>query len=199
MEVTAPPRGRPARLLTDGQSPMTDPDADLVRAAQRDPAQFLALYDRYFPRVHGYVRVRIRDAATAEDVTSQVFTTALAQIGSFQAGGSFGGWLFRIAQNAVADTYRARRPEHAADEVVNAVPDVAPGPEERAVAGERAELVRALVATLRPEQQHLLALRYGAGLSFPEIGQAVGKTAVAVRVSVHRLLEDLRRRYPYDE
>ncbi len=176
-----------------------DPDAALVVAAQRDPSQFVALYDRYFPRVHSYVRVRIRDAATAEDVTSQVFMTALAKIGSFQAGGSFGAWLFRIAHNAVADTYRARRPDWAADAVFDALPDAAPGPEERAVAEERALYARSLVRTLRPEQQHLLALRYGAGLRYEEIGQAVGKTATAARVSIHRILRDLRRRYPYDE
>ena len=44
-----------------------------------------------------------------------------------------------------------------------------------------------------------LALRYGAGLSCAEIGQVVGKTAVSVRVSMHRIIEELRRRYPYDE
>lgn len=197
--VKALPSAGPARPLAEEQPAMADPDADLVRAAQRDPERFLALYDRYFPRVHGYVRARVRDAASAEDVTSQVFTTALAKIGSFQATGSFGAWLFRIAQNAVADAYRARRPERAADDTFDALPDADPGPEERALAGERAGRVRALVGTLHPEQQHLLALRYGAGLSFPEIGQAVGKTAVAARVGVHRILEDLRRRYPYDE
>jgi len=199
MEVKVLPCAPLMRLPMEGCRVGGDPEAALVAAAQRDPAQFVALYDRYFPRVHGYVRVRVRDAAAAEDVTSQVFMTALAQIHSFRAGGSFAAWLFRIAHNAVADTYRARRPDWAADAVFDALPDAAPGPEEQALAGERAARLRALVATLRPEQQHLLALRYGAGLSFGEIGQTTGKTAVAVRVSVHRILRDLRRRYPYDE
>ncbi len=199
MEVKVLPCAPPIRLPMEGRRVGGDPDAALVAAAQRDPAQFVTLYDRYFPRVHGYVRVRVRDAAAAEDVTSQVFMTALARIDSFHAEGSFAAWLFRIAHNAVADTYRARRPDWATDAVFDALPDAAPGPEEQVLAGERAARLRALVATLRPEQQHLLALRYGAGLSFGEIGQATGKTAVAVRVRVHRILADLRRRYPYDE
>jgi len=103
--------------------------------------------------VHGYVRLRVRD--TAEDVTSQVFTTALAAMGSYHTGGSFGAWLFRIAHNAVADTYRARRPDQPGDEALSDRPDAAPGPEEQALTAERRAHLRSLVATLRPEQQHL--------------------------------------------
>ena len=47
-----------------------DSDAALVAAAREEPRMFLALYDRYFDRVLGYVRLRIGDAATCEDVTS---------------------------------------------------------------------------------------------------------------------------------
>ena len=199
MELMVPPGPGPPRLVVGGDHVGADPDADLVAAARRDPAQFVALYDRYFPRVHGYVRLRVRDTATAEDVTSQVFTTALAAMSSYHAGGSFGAWLFRIAHNAVADTYRARRPDQPGDEALSDRPDAAPGPEEQALTAERRAHLRSLVATLRPEQQHLLALRFGAGLGFEEIGLAVGKTAVATRVSVHRILEDLRRRYAHDQ
>src|ERR1700750_700176 len=86
-----------------------DPDAALVAAALEEPRRFLALYDRYFDRVLGYVRLRIRDAATCEDVTSTVFTTALAQLGRFRGDGSFAAWLFQIARNAVRDAHRRPR------------------------------------------------------------------------------------------
>ena len=68
----------------------------------------MALYDRYFQRILGYARVRIRDAATCEDITSHVFTTAFAQIDRFRGQGSFAGWLFQIARNAVHDVHRQR-------------------------------------------------------------------------------------------
>jgi len=71
---------------------------------------FLALYDRYFDRVLGYVRLRIRDDATCEDVTSTVFTTALAQLASFRGDGSFAGWLFQIARNRVIKFLVQARP-----------------------------------------------------------------------------------------
>jgi RNA polymerase sigma-70 factor (ECF subfamily) len=188
MEVSALPEVRAAR----GRA--VDPDAELVAAAQAQPAEFLALYDRYFGRVLGYVRLRIRDAATCEDVTSHVFTTALEQIGRFRGEGSFAGWLFQIARNAVHDVQRRRVGEPLLDERAAA----APTPEELLLERERARELQAAIRRLRPEQQHLLALRYGAGLAFEEIGAIVDSAPATVRVRMHRILEELRRRYPHD-
>jgi RNA polymerase sigma-70 factor (ECF subfamily) len=172
-----------------------DPDAALVAAAREEPRMFLALYDRYFERVLGYIRLRIRDAATCEDVTSTVFTTALAQLGRFRGDGSFAAWLFQIARNAVRDAHRRPRVRPFPLEGAWSEPDV----EEQFLARERAAQLRAIVCLLEPEQQHLLALRYGAGLAFDEIGAIVGANPGTVRVRVHRILEELRRRYPHDD
>jgi RNA polymerase sigma-70 factor (ECF subfamily) len=165
---------------------------------REEPRAFVALYDRYFERVLGYARVRIHDGSTVEDVTSQVFTTALAQIGRFRGEGSFAGWLFQIARNAVLDTQRRSVPEPLSDQAA-VVADADLGPEERLLALERAERLRTVVGALQPEQQHLLALRYGAGLAYDEIGEIVGATPGTVRVRMHRILEELRRRYPHDD
>jgi RNA polymerase sigma-70 factor (ECF subfamily) len=167
-----------------------DPDAVLVAAARDDPRAFLALYDRYFDRVLGYVRVRIRDAATCEDVVSTVFTTALGQLRRFRGDGSFAGWLFQIARNSVRDVQR--RP--AAVPLPGELTGSEPGLEERFLASERAAELHVLIRLLAPEQQHLLGLRYGAGLAFDEIGTIVGAEPGTVRVRMHRILEQLRRR-----
>jgi RNA polymerase sigma factor (sigma-70 family) len=55
------------------------------------------------------------------------------------------------------------------------------------------------VRTLPTDQQHLLALRYGAELDYEQIAEILDTTAGALRVRLHRLLQDLRRRYPDDE
>jgi RNA polymerase sigma-70 factor (ECF subfamily) len=126
---------------------------------------------------------------------STVFTTALAQLRRFRGEGSFAGWLFQIARNAVRDVQR--RP------AAVALPEEAsacePGPEERLLAYERAAELHGLIRLLPAEQQHLLGLRYGAGLGFDEIGVIVGAAPGTVRVRLHRILEQLRRRYPHDD
>jgi RNA polymerase sigma-70 factor (ECF subfamily) len=130
-------------------------------------------------------------AATCEDVTSHVFTTALAQIGRFRGQGSFAGWLFQIARKAVHDVHRQRVTDMLNDERAATEPT----PEERVLEDERAEELHALIRRLAPQQQHLLALRYGAGLSFDEIAGILDSTPAAARVRMHRVLEELRRRY----
>lgn len=89
-----------------GAAQIVDPDAELVIAAQADAREFVALYERYFTRVFGYVCLRITDRASCEDVTSHVFTMALAKLGSFRGRGPFAAWLFGIARNAVKDEQR---------------------------------------------------------------------------------------------
>jgi RNA polymerase sigma-70 factor, ECF subfamily len=172
-----------------------DPDAALVAAAREDPRAFLPLYDRYFDRVLGYVRVRIRDESLCEDIASTVFTTALGQLRRFRGNGSFAGWLFQIARNAVRDAQRRSAAVPLPDEATSSEPDL----EERFLAHERAVQLHAVIRLLTPEQQHLLGLRYGAGLAFDEIGVIVGAAPGTVRVRMHRTLEQLRRRYPDDD
>jgi RNA polymerase sigma-70 factor (ECF subfamily) len=124
-----------------------------------------------------------------------VFTTALAQLGRFRGDGSFAGWLFQIARNAVRDVHRRPVAEPLPVEPAGSAPDV----EEQYLAHERAAQLHALISVLEPEQQHLLALRYGAGLAFDEMATIVGANPGTVRVRMHRILEDLRRRYPHDD
>src|SRR5689334_4211246 len=80
----------------------------LVEAAQQDLACFDAVYEKYFDLVYAYVARRVRDRAATEDLTSEVFRKALANLPRFKwTGAPFGAWLLRIASNLIAD--RAKR------------------------------------------------------------------------------------------
>src|ERR1041385_3625353 len=83
-------------------------DRRLVEAAQQDRACFGAVYEKYFELVYAYVARRVRDRAATEDLTSEVFRKALANLPRFKwTGAPFGAWLLRIASNLIAD--RAKR------------------------------------------------------------------------------------------
>jgi RNA polymerase sigma-70 factor (ECF subfamily) len=60
------------------------------------------------------------------------------------------------------------------------------------VEAEERQQMQRLVAALPEEQRELIALRVTGGLSAKEIGQVVGKSEGAVRVAIHRTLQQLR-------
>src|SRR5207244_12891598 len=81
----------------------------LIEAAQRDPSRFAALYEDNFERVYAFIARRVRDRDEAEDLTSEVFHQALANLARFEwRGVPFAAWLFRIAAHAIIDP--AKRP-----------------------------------------------------------------------------------------
>src|SRR5260370_32276562 len=52
----------------------------LIEAAQRDPHRFAELYELNFARVYAFIARRVHNREEVEDVTSDVFHQALANI-----------------------------------------------------------------------------------------------------------------------
>src|SRR6476619_941016 len=74
----------------------------LIEAAQKDPSRFAELYEENFGRIWAFVIRRVRGRVAAQDITSEVFNQALANVGRFEwRGVPFAGWLYRIAANAI--------------------------------------------------------------------------------------------------
>ena len=164
-------------------------DEALATRAQHDRHAFTPLYRRYVTPVHRYCYRRLGDRTAAEDATSVIFTKALDALPRFRDG-SFRGWLFTIAHHVVVDTLRARRPGVPLD-AAGSIVDVAPLPEEIALTSEARQSVRALLSHLTPRQREVIELRL-AGLTGPEIAQALGLGQSAVDVAQFRAMRRLR-------
>ena len=179
-ELTAPP------VLADTSAE----DLSIrIRRAGADPAAFQPIYEEYFPRIYHYCLRRVSLVQEAEDLTSQIFTRALTNLRSYR-GGSFAAWLFRIAHNVVVNHLSRRRIHVPLEEIEsNAVADEMLG--HLMNAEERQHMAR-LVAMLPDEQREVIVLKIVGGLSAKEIGQVVNKSEGAVRVAIHRIVQQLR-------
>ena len=178
----------------DGTVAVLPNELALVVRAVAEPTAFAAIYDHYFPRVYNYVRYRVRDAETADDITAQVFERALVSIGSYRPErGPFGAWLFAIARNAVSDHLRAqRRRRWLSLEVLRDRASAEPQPEEVAIHSEtRAELLAA-VARLSERERDLIALKFAAGLTNRRIAELTGLSYSNVGVILYRAVRRLR-------
>lgn len=172
------------------ETPGLDPGDDrlLVEAAQKDPTKFGELYEIHFERVYAFVARRVHDRDLAEDLTSDVFHKALANLHRFEwRGVPFAAWLFRIAANAIVD-----RSKRAAKEVVEDPPEGSTEMNLEEI-DHRARLFR-LVDRLPADQRRVVAMRFAEEKSIREIAQELGRTEGAVKQLQFRALQNLRAR-----
>lgn len=165
----------------------------LVQAAQSDPAKFEALYELHFERVYYFLARRVQDRATAEDLTSEVFHKALANLSNYEwRGAPFSAWLFRIAANALADQYkRASREQLSSDNAQH--PDEHPdlSSPDLEVVEYHACLFR-LVDHLPAVQRQVIRERFVEQRSIREIADRLKKTEGAIKQLQFRALQTLR-------
>ena len=78
-----------------------------VQAAQKDPAMFRPLYERYHEPIYLYIFRRTTDEMLTADLCSQVFLKAMQKIHRYEYQGvPFSAWLYRIASNEIAQHFR---------------------------------------------------------------------------------------------
>jgi RNA polymerase sigma-70 factor (ECF subfamily) len=163
------------------------------QAKTGDAWAFGRLFDHYQLPVYRFIASRVRRPTDAEDLTQLVFVKALEALPRYESRGiPFGGWLFRLARNAVIDFVRTSH-EHAdlAESVDRAGTEA--GPDELVVTRQEIDAVGAALATLTHDQRDAIALRFFAGLSAREAAEVMGKQEGTVRGLQFRAIAALRR------
>jgi RNA polymerase sigma-70 factor, ECF subfamily len=169
-----------------------DRERELVARASGEPDAFAELYDFYLPRIYGFVYRRVQDRCLAEDLTSMTFQRALENVrrANFR-NESFGGWLYRVASNAVVDHIRrdgrfvSLGKIEGSDEPADLALDA------MAAALDRDQLRRAL-SCLSSSYREVLVLRFYDDLDVSEICAVLGCSREALAVRIHRALRALR-------
>jgi RNA polymerase sigma-70 factor (ECF subfamily) len=163
----------------------------LVAAARRgDGAALDRLYRRFAPVVHG-ILLGYAQHADAEDLTQQVFETAIAQLDALRDAAAFPGWIASAARRAGLDARRRNAPMTGLR--IEAASNDA-SPEDRADAERVLQAIRMLPGAYR----ETLVLRLVEGLSGPEIAELTGLTPGSVRVNLHRGMAQLRQALDVD-
>jgi RNA polymerase sigma-70 factor, ECF subfamily len=143
-----------------------------------------ALYRVFAPVVHGVLLSKMQKA-DADDLTHEVFETALRRLPELREAAAFPGWIVSIARHAAIDAARRRTPLTGLE--IEA-PSVQADHDERLDAERALHAVRALPEAYRDT----LMLRLVEGLSGPEIAERTGLTPGSVRVNLHRGMALLR-------
>jgi RNA polymerase sigma factor (sigma-70 family) len=155
----------------------------------RAQSDFARVYNEHVWPIYGFLAYRVGDHHLAEDLTQATFERALRNWSHFDPRrSSERTWLLTIARNLSIDHHRrsSRRPSEEFDELE--APTV-PGPEERI--GTAVQLSDALTK-LSDRDREVIALRYGADLTGPEIASMLGLTLSNVQQILSRSLRKLR-------
>lgn len=167
-----------------------------VKAGEVD--QLGVLFERHHRALFGFLYHLLGGrAAASEDLVQTVFYRMLKYRHTYQAAGEFRTWMYHLARNVLADYLRKNR--HAAQHTDVAALAEHLGGGSRAdealeQAQEVAQLHRAL-ACLSQDEREILVLSRFQELKYAEIARLLHTTEGAVKVRVHRALNQLRAVY----
>jgi RNA polymerase sigma factor (sigma-70 family) len=176
-------------------------DAQLTIAASRgDDDAFAELYGRYAPRIRTYLARLLDDEHLAQDLTHEVFVSALRRLRTDRPPIAVGPWLYRIARNASIDVHRRSQVvrqvplDDGAEQATSSGARQA-GPEESAEVRQWLEHLRYLLDGLSESHRTVLVLRELEGLSNGEIAERLGISRPAVEGLLFRARTKVRREY----
>ena len=167
------------------------PDENLIQAYLEGDTEALAiLVDRHRRGVYGYIVNMVGHGADADDIFQSVWIKAIRNLERYKHS-NFGGWLTRIARNAVLDQARRRKPDASLDAefadgrtMADTLASAQADPQQEVSALELGVRIREAVASLGVEQREVFVLRTQQNLAFKEIAEMQG---VSINTALARM------------
>jgi RNA polymerase sigma-70 factor, ECF subfamily len=170
-----------ARFTPPRSAPCDLPDAALIaRIATGDRLAMQALFARHKTRVYRFMLRLLGDAASADDLTSEVFLAVWRNAHKFQERAAASTWLLAIARFKALQELRRRRDIAAEPEQVDAS-DPAADPEASWVDKRRGAMLRKCLGALSREHRTIIDLVYYHEKSVQEVAAIVGIPCATVK------------------
>ena len=154
--------------------------------------EFERLFREQFTPVYNYVRFRLGNPETAEDLTADIFVRAYQYWESFSGKNGREAWLRGITRNALNTHFKRtmRRPQSVELlDWISADVDI----EGDFIRKEDAKLLLSHIGRLPAEKQDLLAMKYFLRMTNREIAKATGMSESNTGSTLHRIIEGLRK------
>src|SRR4051812_28805188 len=180
-------------------------DGELVASVRRgDDRAFEELYNRYNRRISSYIFGMVKDHARAEDLTQDVFVSALRRMRDTDRPIAFKPWIYEIAKNACIDQFRrskrAEEVSYDAEEGLGAADygrlvNGDPTPDIALDHKQQLDHLRGALGGLSDSHHQILVMREFEGLSYREIGEKMGMSRPSVESTLFRARKRLTEEY----
>ena len=172
-----------------------NPDLPLVEAILRGEEDAMeTVYSRYAKEVWVFLRHYLNDPELCAEIRDDVFVEVWRGASTYRAQGSLKSWIFGIARHRALDST-------AGGEKTVPLRDEIPAPREsdpegNALRVEAMERLERALRTLDEEHRSVLLMAFVGGLSYADIGQALGCPENTVKTRVHYARKRLRELMP---
>ena len=171
--------------------------AVMDQIATGDELALSRLYDGTSRLVYGMILRMVREPATAEDITLEVYMQVWRTAGGFSVSrSSVTSWLVMLARSRAIDWLRSsgvRIRQHAQTlDSIPEAPDLAPSPERVKADSDRARVVQRALQDLAPGQREAIELGFFDGLSHSEIAEKLALPIGTVKSRIRTGMIKLR-------
>lgn len=167
-----------------------------VQAAQRNPAYFRPLYDRYYTPIFRFIYKRTADEELTADLCAQTFLKAIQKLADYEYRGlPFSSWLYRIATNEVTQHFRTVQKNRVVtieEQAFHLMAEEASNEYEETFALNLSKL-QEVIQQLEDDDVRLLELRFFEQRPFAEVSEIMGITENNAKVKTYRLLQKLKK------
>ena len=172
----------------------------LVRVQKGDRDAYVALFDRYYPRVYRYARWQCGNMDLAADAASETFVRAFGAVDGFRTEDNtpYLAYLLQICRRILISNHaragnRASVSLDDADSEARRLIDSCPPPLDYVLEEEQREIIRRSLDRLPTADREIIALAYEQDLSRRDIAGLMGKPSTsAVTTHLYRAMQKLR-------
>ena len=181
-------------------SPAEPTDEQLMaRIAARDDAALAALYRRHTALLATIVGRILNQPSDVDDALQEIFVEIWKQAARFDAEkGRALGWMVTLARRRAIDRVRKKQAYFRAEERLRLETECGPEPamhhgaDEEAIAKDRSQILRGLLATLPAAQREALEFAYYRGMSQREIAAHTGIPLGTIKTRLELAMRKMR-------
>ncbi|MGH7935397.1 MAG: RNA polymerase sigma factor, partial [Chthoniobacterales bacterium] len=176
-------------ILNKGNRMKSVPDEDVMLQVRSGEVEMLGvLFDRYQTPLYNFCAKMTQDRVVSEDLVQEVFLRILRYRETYRPGTSFRAWMYQIASNTRIDQVRKTRPETPFVSEHVAATSLSDSAQQK----QEAMLLQRALLHLPEDKREILVLSRFQELKYDEIARLLGCEVGAVKVRVHRALQQLR-------
>lgn len=154
------------------------------------------LFQRYHRPLYGFLYHMTGQRESSEDMVQNVFYRMLRSRHTFTGQGEFRTWMYHLARNVLKDHFKkAGREGYSAPDTAWEIRDDGILPGEQLEKKMELEMLLQRIASLGPESREVLVLSRYQDLSYAEIAAVLDISVGAVKVRVHRAINQLKTLY----